>query len=35
MFAPQTLTGLKFIEEHQGTLSVNRLCQIMNISTRR
>ena len=24
----------KFIEEHQGTLPINRLCQIMNVSTR-
>jgi len=24
----------KFIEEHRGTLPINRLCQIMNVSPR-
>jgi len=24
----------RFIEEHRGTLPINRLCQIMNVSTR-
>ena len=34
MVAQQTLSGFRFIEEHSGTLPINRLCQIMNVSTR-